>query len=368
MPSSLVYLPWLLAALPLALGQASWNFTLSSTPTQCELLTVTYSGGVPPHTFTFYNLSAPGGNWTDWYDGGAATLSPDGTSTGENGTQTGSDIVLPFGENSSVVVVGSDATGFATGGTSIVYTVLPSPSDNSTCVVSHSNLNYLTNLVAFTNPPVECGVNGGLFYDVAFPVVVDVVIPGGESFLIDTSPLNSTWTNDSTTPGDVYLLAWAMEVPAGTELFYSISDAQGHLGVVSGLETVQPGNTTACLANGTYAATPAPYAGAVSTAPATDSSGSGSSGPNVGAIVGGVVGGIAGLILLLAVGAFLLRRYNKKKRQSDLQGNIKMLSYAEGRRPGGGGEVEEGWGKGDGVANALEEGDLGVPEPAARRD
>jgi len=366
MPSLLALL-WPLAALPLALAQATWNFTLTSTPTECEPISLTYSGGVAPHTFTFYNLSGTGGNLSDWYHGGLVELSPDGASTGENGIQAGYEIVLPFGENSSIVVVGSDATGFATGGTSIMYSVLPSPSGNNTCGLGFPDINYLTNVRGFTNPPQECGPMGGLFYDVAFPIIIDVVIPGGESFLIDSTPLNSTWANDSTTPGNVYLLAWTMPVPVGTQLFYSISDADGHLGVVSGLQTVELGTTYDCLANGTYSATGAPYAGAVETSPpVTDPSGT-TGGPNVGDIVGGVVGGIAGLVLLLAVGAFLMRRYNKKKLRSERQGNIKLLSYAEGRRPGVGGGEGGGWGKREGAGHFFDEEDLGVPERAARR-
>lgn len=333
----LLAVPWLLATLPL-LVRAQFNFTLSSYPTQCGSLTLSWEGGNAPHTFTFLSLAGIETNYTQWTSGGRWDFTPD-----QDG-QLESEVILPFAEGAPMVVIGSDASGWATGGTSALYTVQASPTEDTSCVVTYDSTEYLTLVPGWSDPPQQCEVMESIFYEVSLPVEIQVVIPGGDSFVI-VSPANNTINStDEFNTVEMYQLYWGMPVTEQTEIAYLVSDADGDL-FISGLLTIGSGSE-ACLQNGTYGYTPAPYAGPVATSAATSSS---SSGPNVGAIVGGVVGGVGGLILVAAIGVFLLHRYNRKKRQSKLKMNIHRLSIYQdpaSQKPALEGQPDkEGWGK-----------------------
>ncbi|KZO99102.1 hypothetical protein CALVIDRAFT_534633 [Calocera viscosa TUFC12733] len=152
-----------------------------------------------------------------------------------------------------------------------------------------------------------------------------------------------------------------MAVPEQTDIAYLVSDAEGQL-FVSGLSTVAAGNSS-CLDDGMFTVTAAPAADTVATSVADTSSG----GVNVGAIVGGVVAGISGLVLLVGLGAFLLHRCNRQKRQEKLKRNIKLLSYPASQKPRLEGIDKEGWVKmEDPSVNWEREEVFKVPQCAAR--
>lgn len=358
MPSSPLALAWLLAALPLlASAQASWNFSLSSYPAQCGSVTLSWSGGVAPHTFTFLALAGIGTNYSSWSSGGRFDITPD-----QDGPATADEFVVPLAEGTPLIIVASDGNGFATGGTSALYTVEASPSGDDSCVSNYDNTDYLTLVPAWNEPATTCGIMAGAFYQPSLPIIIEVVIPGGDSFVVESPFQNISGSNpDGFDPPMLYTLFWALPVPDGTDIAYLVSDAEGQL-FVSGLTTVQPGNDT-CLQTASYTYTPAPYAGPVETSGASGGSG----GPNVGAIVGGVVGGVAGLILLAGLGVFLLHRYNRKKRQSKLKKNINLLTYPASQKPQLEAQDKEGWVKMEDTRNPFEDPtDLRLPGPAAR--
>ncbi|KZO99104.1 hypothetical protein CALVIDRAFT_403072 [Calocera viscosa TUFC12733] len=343
-----------LAAAPLA--ARGWNFTISRYPTQCASLTLSWSGGVAPHTFTFLSLAGIGTNFSDWASGGRVDIIPDQEGAVVN------DFGLPFAAGAPMVVVGSDAEGWSSGGTSDVYTVQPSETGDSSCLTDYNSDAYLE-LVPFwgPDPPQECAMMTSVFYQVSLPVEIQVIIPGGESFVVVSPEVNSTNNTDGFDPPTMYSLYWQMAVPEQTDIAYLVSDADGQL-FVSGLSTVGAGNSS-CLDDGMFTVTAAPAAGAVATSVADKSSG----GVNVGAIVGGVVGGVGGLVLLVGLGAFLLHRYNRQKRQEKLKRNIKLLSYPASQKPRLEGIDKEGWVKMEdpGVDWEREEV-LKVPQRAAR--
>ncbi|EJU01460.1 hypothetical protein DACRYDRAFT_108010 [Dacryopinax primogenitus] len=310
-----------LLVLPLlAQAQASWNFTVSSYPTQCGSLTLNWSGGVAPHTFTFLALAGTGVNYTDWGVGQRVDITPDANDTVQL------DFVLPFPSGAPLVVVASDGEGWASGGTSALYTVQSSPTGDGSCLTNTTNTDYLTLVPTWTDPPVECTTMESVFYDVALPVQIQVVIPGGDSFIVE-SPLSNATSNNTDpefTPPTMYTLLWPMPVPDQTELAYVVSDANGQL-FVSGLTTVQAGNTS-CLQSGEYAVTASPYAGPV----ATSLSNAGTA--NTKAIIGGVVGGVCGAMVFAILGLCLVHRRNRRKRQAQLKRNISLLSYPDIKR------------------------------------
>ncbi|KZT54492.1 hypothetical protein CALCODRAFT_499837 [Calocera cornea HHB12733] len=351
--------PALLALVSAALPTLAWNFTLSRYPTECGSLTLSWTGGTAPHTFSFLALAGLNTSFPEWTSGGRVDISPD-----QSGTVV-EDFILPFAAGTPLVVVGSDADGFASGGTSDVYTVEPSDTGDSSCVNTYDNEAYLE-LVPFwgADPPEECATMVSVFYNVQLPVVIDVVIPGGESFVVVSPPLtNGTNNTDGFNPPTVYTLYWDMVVPEGIDVAYIVQDAEGQL-FVSGLTTVGAGNTT-CTQDGAYTVTDAPAAGAVATSTSED-------GVNVGAIAGGVAGGVGGSIALIGLGVFLLHRRNRRKRQEKLKRNIKLLSYPASQKPRLQGGDKEGWVKmGDGYEGGEAPGwgkeeALKAPERAAR--
>ncbi|EJU01461.1 hypothetical protein DACRYDRAFT_22591 [Dacryopinax primogenitus] len=217
-------------------------------------------------------------------------------------------------------MVGSDSTGFASGGTSDVYIVQPSPSNDNSCVQSSTNSSYLVTVPQWTDPPIQCGQMLSAFQSIQWPPQIKVIIPGGESSVVESPQVNSTDTTAA-------LLFWNMTVPAGTNVVYVVEDANGPL-FVSGLRTVQAGSS-ACIQDGAYSSTAGPPAGALSTIPPSSLSSSGGH-TNAGAIAGGVIGGIIGLILLIALVMFLMRRYNQRKMLARRQ-TIGLVAYAATR-------------------------------------
>ncbi|KZT50192.1 hypothetical protein CALCODRAFT_488891 [Calocera cornea HHB12733] len=301
----------LAALLPLLVPAWGWSFTLENYPTQCTALTWSWSGGTAPHSFSLIALSGINASFSSWTTGTVAEIAADQAC----GTDDTCSIEFQWPAGTPVVIVGSDAEGFGTGGTSDVYTVQPSSVDS--CVSSTTNSSYYATVPAWSDPPAQCMQMLSGFHGIAWPPEIKVIIPGGESSVVESPQIQ-----DNTTAA---LLFWNMTVPAGTNVAYVVEDANGPL-FVSSLRTVGAGSS-ACIQGGAYSSTAAPAAGALSTSPpATSSSGHSSTG----AIAGGVVGGVAGLVLLVALTMFIMRRYNRRKMLARRQ-TIGLVAYAATR-------------------------------------
>jgi len=300
----------LLALIPSTFG---WSFTLSSYPTQCQPLTWTWSGGTAPHNFSLIALSGINTTFSSWTSGTVAEIAAEEVCGANN--LCGIEFQWPAG--TPLVIVGSDAEGFGTGGTSDVYTV--QSSSDAACVQSVSNSSYYVTVPAWSDPPAQCAQMLSGFHGIAWPPEIKVIIPGGESSVVESPQIESNTT--------AAVLFWNMTVPQGTNVAYVVEDANGPL-FVSALRTVGPGSS-ACIADGAYSSTIGPAAGALSTAaPVTSTPSSGHS--STGAIAGGVVGGVVGLIVLIGLVMFLMRRYNRRKMLARRQ-TIGLVSYAATR-------------------------------------
>ncbi|KZO99116.1 hypothetical protein CALVIDRAFT_561520 [Calocera viscosa TUFC12733] len=224
-----------------ALGAHAWSFSIQQQPETCTAVTLSWSGGVPPYTITFLhpsNALASFDNISSWSDGASAIYNLDGDG--------GAGFGMSQAGFTPLIIIGSDATGFGSGGTSQVLSVVPSPTvDEIPCPVMASNTSYLTYLQAFTPfyEITQCGTvtathNGSL----AGIVYVDTIVPLGQSF---RTVLNASASTE---------LSWQLPVSAGTNLAFAFSlpggaDYDQSL-FITPLMTVQPGNDT-CQAEGT---------------------------------------------------------------------------------------------------------------------
>jgi len=318
---------FLLSLLFLPVFTRAFTFTLSEVPTQCAPLTVNWTGGVAPYEVTFLPLNGINTSTSYWTDSVV--------DTNITGPSYMTSIRFPAGLTFIIVV--SDATGFATGGTSQVYTVANGTDSSCLPPVAHP-LQFFFELENNTRI-VQCDqINFQISGAVSLPVTLRGIVPGGESWQYVTPPYLSSgnWP-----PGwNDKQMNWTLQLAAGTPVAFMIGDQTGPgSGGITQLLTVEQGTSSSCLSQGYFSTTPAPAAGAIETSPAsasasptsTPSSSSGST-SHTGAIVGGVVGGLAGIVLLVAGVMFLMHRHNKRKRQQRLQSNINLQTYARGHR------------------------------------
>ncbi|KAH7871785.1 uncharacterized protein C8R40DRAFT_1054050 [Lentinula edodes] len=317
----------LLELLPLT---AAFSWTFQSAPTQCQNLSISISGGgTPPYS---------------------VLIIPSGSTPFTNGTEVRKIISQQFSSNSvsfqlaypaesQLVAVVSDATGFGTGGTSAEAEVVSS-SDSSCIDASKSvvpdwylNLDPSNQLVQCTATRIwwtESNVSGTPFFF--------GVIPGGDSFVIPESNVNTT--SDTGTG-----FSWTPNVREGTTMHIVGNDNNGNGTGGSSRLTVGQNlqNDNSCLNNNSPSSTAGtPAGGSYPTDTSGDSSGGSSttSNTNVGAIVGGVVGGVLGLLALLLTFYFIRRRTRQNRKNNEKP--VDLLQSDEGdERPNGPGEPPE---------------------------
>ncbi|KAF8586522.1 hypothetical protein K439DRAFT_942318 [Ramaria rubella] len=208
-------------------ARAALNFTVP--PTQCANTTVQWTGGSAPYQL----LLVPTGE-----------LHPEvrviETYTIDSGNNFSFQLNYPG--NSSFVAVMSDATGFGTGGTTPVTTVLPAASKS--CLGTSQ---VAPEFFIFTDPPVPQTCSPMMISytsDSHPPVDVFVVIPGGTSSRIESgSPKNMSFE-------------WTPTFSAGTQLLIVAGDTNGvGKGGSTDILTVASGNSTSCLPANTTSAT-----------------------------------------------------------------------------------------------------------------
>lgn len=326
----LLYLLW--ALLPTAYA-FSFNFT--STPQQCQDLTIAVSGaGSPPYSVLIIPFGpSPLPNNVEVRTIFDVTF---------NGSSTEADFQLKYPADSQFVAVVSDSTGFGSGGTSVAATVLSS--DDSNCFNPTDNVSpeWVFSIVP-ANQLVQCTPTR-IWWDptkVQGIPTFQGVIPGGDSFSIPEGPM-------TTVPEQGYGFSWTPDVRTGTTVMVVGGDNRGPGTGGSGLYIVAPGSDGSCLNTTSPSSTPGSPAGGsyptkvgtgTSSSPGggtgtssvgtgasssagvgtgTSSSSGGGSSTDVGAIVGGVIGGIAGgALLVLALLWILLRRRKTHKAQKE---------------------------------------------------
>ncbi|KAI0312159.1 hypothetical protein OF83DRAFT_1067664 [Amylostereum chailletii] len=291
-----LFLPFLLPSVSFA--AFTWKFT--STPHQCQDLSVSVSGsGQPPYSL----LIIPSG----------PTILPNAIEARTiqqhdfDGDSTTLTFKLNYPADSGFVAVVSDKSGFGSGGTTLPATVL-----NSTDASCFNSTTSVSAPWVFSINPIggltECQATR--FYwrnDLTNGTVRFVgIIPGGQSFEIPVTGV----TNDASTGTG---FSWTPDVRAGTSMLVAAGDDRGLGKGGSASYIINTGTNESCIVSDSPSSTPGSPAGG-SYPTSTDGSlvGGGNANDtgssNVGAIVGGVVGGVGGLLIILLVALFYLRR------------------------------------------------------------
>ncbi|KZT56415.1 hypothetical protein CALCODRAFT_497455 [Calocera cornea HHB12733] len=321
----MVLLALLLPAISLPAFVHAFTFTINEAPVQCGQLTLNWTGGVAPYEVTLLPLNGINTTTAVWTDSLIDT----------NITTTSWTYPVKFPAGLNFTLVMSDATGFGTGGTSQIYTVANS-SDSSCLPAALHPLQFFFELENNTRI-VQCDqINFQISGAVALPVTLRGIVPGGESWQYVTP---SFLTSNNWPAGwSEKQMNWTLQLIQGTQVAFMLGDQTGPgSGGTTQLLTVSAGSSDSCLSQGYFSTTPAPAAGAaLETAPASSPSAtaagtSSGSTSHTGAIVGGVIGGLAGIVLLIGGIMFLMRRYNKRKRQRRLQ-SINLQTYTRGHR------------------------------------
>ncbi|KZT54953.1 hypothetical protein CALCODRAFT_499136 [Calocera cornea HHB12733] len=221
-----------------AVAAHAWSFTIARQPETCTSVLISWSDGVPPFTFTFLHppdiSSDVATNISDWSTGASEAYTFNQT------MPLGADIIISSIEFRPLIVVGSDSTGFGSGGTSQVFDVLSLPGCALTPARNASDPSLLQSF-AFSSV-IACGTvtathNGSL----SGPINVDTIVPLGQSH---RTTLNASVSNT---------LSWSLPVSAGTDVFFAFSkpdDPTGKSLVVTPFMAVSQGNGS-CGASGT---------------------------------------------------------------------------------------------------------------------
>ncbi|OAX37825.1 hypothetical protein K503DRAFT_866598 [Rhizopogon vinicolor AM-OR11-026] len=246
------------------------------TPTQCDDLAVSWTGGQAPFQIMvtpfspsqpFHNISVP-------------------ASAFSNGKGSYSIPQFPFKDGTQFLLTISDNTGFGSGGTSTILTVGP-PIANNNCNTTISPPDF------FFSTPLQlqqCNDYSFTTYDGAvLPVTITGLIPGGE--FVSLYGTGSSYT-------------WVADVAAGTNLIFFMIDSQGRQGGVSPLNTVQPllSNSSCLNINSPSSTTSAPSQTSSQSTPSDNST------ATVGIIAGATVGGVVLLVLSIILGIWWIRK------------------------------------------------------------
>ncbi|KAG2369388.1 hypothetical protein BDR07DRAFT_1604686 [Suillus spraguei] len=260
------------------------------TPTQCDDLTVSWTGGQAPFEILL----------TPVFEVPQNISVPESAFSNGKGSYTISQ--LPFWNGTQFLLTMSDATAFGSGGTSPVLKV-GNPVAKNNCNTTGPSVDFTFDLPSSLQ---QC--NGYTFddYDNAVqPVTITALIPGGESLVL-YPPIGPSYT-------------WIADVSAGTTLVFLMTDSQGRQGGSSDLEIVTLSNNDTCLssnspsstasvASSTAASTAASTTASTPAGVSPTSSQSTSSSSNTATIAGAVIGSVIALAALASLSMFLLRK------------------------------------------------------------
>ncbi|KAF5355845.1 hypothetical protein D9756_004124 [Leucocoprinus leucothites] len=293
MMSIICFLALLLAPLVTA-----FSFSVGA-PTECDSLDISWSGGSGPfflHLIPVFsvptNISIPANAVNDGQ--GSFSISQ-----------------LPIAQGKEFLLVMSDATGFATGGTTSVLTV--GPSKGGKCSTAEPTVAFsfqLNSALAQCQPYVFSGYPAA-----TLPVSIFGIIPSGTSFALHP-------------PAGATSFSWNANVERGTSIIFMMTDAAGRQGGASDLMVVANSNDRSCLnglspsstsavsttANEQTTKKPTKTATSSSETPSASSSAPASSGgSSAGAIAGTVIGALLFLAVVITLGLFFLRKRREAK-------------------------------------------------------
>lgn len=264
------------------------------TPTQCDDLTVSWTGGQAPFEIllapsleTYQNIPVPASAFSN----GKGSYSIPQLSL-----QTGTHFVLTM----------SDATGFGSGGTTNQLTV-GNPVENNKCNTTVASPPYI-----FTLTPAQltqCGqFTIGVDSGAVLPVTITQLIPGGQPFV---------WNSVNS-----FTFSSVVNVNTGTNLLYFVTDSAGRQGGVSGFEQVLGSSDSSCLNANSPSFTAGMSATATATTTASPTPVSSSSSSNNVALIAGTAGGGAVVLTALVI-LMCLWRKRRARRSLDVQSSTK---------------------------------------------
>ncbi|EIM92096.1 uncharacterized protein STEHIDRAFT_143543 [Stereum hirsutum FP-91666 SS1] len=278
----------ILVALGASAIASAFNFD-AGTPSECGDLTVTWSGGTAPYTLEVLPVF------------GTQRIHNISDSAYSNGKGSYTFQLL-VAAKTQVLLSMSDATGWNTGGTSELLTVASNSS--SACNTTDPTPTFVYEL---NSALAQCRTYTFSGYSSAVqPITINAVIPGGTGLSL-TPPKSSDASYD-----------WTVDVAAGNDLVFFLSDSQGNLGGVSNVLEVTASSDSSCLNSTSPSSTMTPVPTSTGS---SSSSSSGVSGAAVGGAIAGVVAGIAALLAL--VWFFYRKRQQNRRRQHlmDLNGD-----------------------------------------------
>ncbi|KAF8078693.1 hypothetical protein FPV67DRAFT_1604133 [Lyophyllum atratum] len=267
----------------------AFSFTATS-PTQCDAMTISWTGGTPPFrllldpTFgTPRNFSIP----AESFSNGKGSFS----------------LQVPFVEKQKFVITMSDATAYGSGGTTDLLTT--GASQGGSCNTVDPGVDFSFELNSALQQCRPYSFTG--FTKAVQPVTIIGTIPGGTSFILQP-PMGST------------SFSWTANVAAGTSLLFTMVDAVGRNGGTSDVKTVGITDDMTCLNNASPSST---ATGSTSTSNPTSTktpSPSDTSSPSptstsepenktsIAAIAGTVIGALIFLAVTITLGLFCLRK------------------------------------------------------------
>ncbi|KAG2340100.1 hypothetical protein BDR05DRAFT_562568 [Suillus weaverae] len=269
------------------------------TPTQCDGLTVSWTGGQAPFTILltpsmemFQNISVPASAFTNG-----------------KGSYTIPSLTLAVGTHFLLTM--SDATGFGSGGTTNELTVENAIAKNN-CDIAGGPPPYTFNISQ--QQLVQCSPFSLTYAGAILPVTIVQLIPGGKS-VVFSSVNSETFTS-------------VADVSAGTNLMFFVTDSVGRPGGISGFQQVLSASDASCLS----ANSPSSTSGMAATAsPSSTSSASGLSSNDISLIAGAVAGGVVVLALVVLVMCCLRRRRRRSTQPSPHAHNHATRSKASGK-------------------------------------
>ncbi|KZT54965.1 hypothetical protein CALCODRAFT_499154 [Calocera cornea HHB12733] len=223
-------LNWMKLALTLsgyAVSAGAWSFTVDGQPQTCGgPLNISWSGGSPPYTFSFLHppevsqSRPPTQFWGafNWVSGVVVNY------TFQQAYPNGFAMDITNASYTPMVIVGSDSTGFGTGGTSQAFEVLAPPQPlPAGCSVSPQNstmgVGFLNTI--YTNisqcHAMNITLDGYDGYNLGY-INVDTIVPNGDSY--------RTVINDSATDG---VLIWPLTASVGSNVSFAVSNSHGPL-------------------------------------------------------------------------------------------------------------------------------------------
>ncbi|THH08740.1 hypothetical protein EW145_g2502 [Phellinidium pouzarii] len=269
-----------------------------STPTQCDNLNISWSGGRGPFSLLItpflnvpQNISLPDSAFDESTGNGSFSM--------QLNLKAGLQLLLTM----------SDATGFATGGISEALTVGSSVSSTS-CNTSVPIPGFVFTL---SSELQQCSTFTFSGYDgAAQPVRILGLIPLGQAFELDP-PSGPTSFN------------WLANVASDSSIQFIMTDSESRSGGTSDLRTVDDSGNSSCI----NASSPHSTLNASTALPTGIPAGSATqvvqqtvqvkAGSSTGTIVGAVAGGVALMTLVLLVTLFCLRGRRSKNVDPDMQ-------------------------------------------------